>query len=87
MQLICLYSAFIRLLCEPHHRRIRPIMVLLFLLQVVMEYDGVVVEDTSDLQSRAWQKTAEQEGRRIPLQFQLQRAEGMKNDQVCQSPP
>ena len=47
-----------------------------------MEYDGVVVEDTSDLQRKAWQKTAEEEGRRIPPQFLLQRAEGMKNDQV-----
>lgn len=47
-----------------------------------MEYDGVVVEDTSDLQRKAWQKIAQEEGKRLPLQFQLQRAEGMKNDQV-----
>lgn len=51
-------------------------------LQVVMEYDGVVVEDTSDIQRKAWQKMAEEEGKRAPPQFLLQRAEGMKNDQV-----
>ena len=50
--------------------------------QVVMEYDGVVVEDTSHLQRMAWQKVAEEEGRSIPPLFLLQRAEGMKNDQV-----
>lgn len=47
-----------------------------------MEYDGVVVEDTSDIQRKAWQKMAEEEGKRAPPQFLLQRAEGMKNDQV-----
>jgi HAD superfamily hydrolase (TIGR01509 family) len=49
---------------------------------VVMEYDGVVVEDTSHLQRKAWQKVAEEEGRPVPPLFALQRAEGMKNDQV-----
>ena len=53
--------------------------------QVVMEYDGVVVEDTSHLQRMAWQKVAEEEGRSIPPLFLLQRAEGMKNDQVMPS--
>lgn len=48
-----------------------------------MEYDGVIVEDTSDIQRKAWQQMAEEEGKRAPPQFLLQRAEGMKNDQVC----
>lgn len=47
-----------------------------------MEYDGVVVEDTSDLQRKAWLKLAEEEGKSLPPQFALRRAEGMKNDQV-----
>jgi len=47
-----------------------------------MEYDGVVVEDTSHLQRKAWQQVAEEEGRPVPPLFALQRAEGMKNDQV-----
>ena len=50
-----------------------------------MEYDGVVVEDTSDLQRKAWLRTAEEEGRSAPPQFALRRAEGMKNDQVMLS--
>ena len=48
-----------------------------------MEYDGVVVEDTSDLQRKAWLKVAEEEAKSPPPQFALRRAEGMKNDQVC----
>ena len=51
-------------------------------LQVVVEFEGVVVEDTSDLHSRAWVQLAEDEGKSRPLQFALKRAEGMKNDQV-----
>ena len=42
----------------------------------------MVVEDTSDIQRKAWQQMAEEEGKRAPPQFLLQRAEGMKNDQV-----
>ena len=53
------------------------------ILQVVVEFEGVVVEDTSDLHSRAWVQLAEDEGKSRPLQFALKRAEGMKNDQVC----
>lgn len=47
-----------------------------------MEYDGVVVEDTSDLQRKAWLQVAEEEGKPPPPQFALSRADGMKNDQV-----
>ena len=47
-----------------------------------MEYDGVVVEATSDLQRKAWLKVAELEGKNPPPMWQLNRAEGMKNNQV-----
>lgn len=50
--------------------------------QVLMEYDGVVVEDTSDLQRKAWLRLAEEEGKAHPPQFALRRADGMKNDQA-----
>ena len=52
-------------------------------LQVVVEFEGVVVEDTSDLHTKAWMQLADAEGKSRPLQFALQRAEGMKNEQVC----
>lgn len=51
-----------------------------------MEYDGVVVEDTSDLQRKAWLKVAELENKSLPPVFLLKRAEGMKNDQVMPPP-
>lgn len=51
-------------------------------MQVVVEFEGVIVEDTSDVHSKAWVQLAEDEGRSRPLQFALKRAEGMKNDQV-----
>ena len=51
-------------------------------MQVVVEFEGVVVEDTSDLHSKAWVQLATDEGKSRPLQFALKRAEGMKNDQV-----
>ncbi|CAL8466503.1 g6039 [Coccomyxa elongata] len=51
---------------------------------VVVEFDGVVVEDTSDLHTKAWLQLADEEGKSRPLQFALKRAEGMKNEQVVQ---
>lgn len=51
-------------------------------VQVVVEFEGVVVEDTSDVHSNAWVQLAADEGKSRPLQFALKRAEGMKNDQV-----
>ena len=51
-------------------------------MQVVVEFEGVVVEDTSDVHSKAWVQLADDEGKSRPLQFALKRAEGMKNDQV-----
>ena len=45
-----------------------------------------MVEDTSDLHSKAWVQLAADEGKSRPLQFALKRAEGMKNDQVRDIP-
>ena len=50
---------------------------------MVVEFEGVVVEDTSDLHTKAWMQLADAEGKPRPLQFALKRAEGMKNEQVC----
>jgi hypothetical protein len=50
--------------------------------QVVVEFEGVIVEDTSDLHSKAWLQLADEEGKGRPLQFALKKAEGMKNEQV-----
>ena len=55
-------------------------------MQVVVEFEGVVVEDTSDVHSKAWVQLAADEGKSRPLQFALKRAEGMKNDQVRDIP-
>ena len=66
---------------------LRALLIDLPPLQVVMEYEGVVVEDTSDLHTKAWLQVAQEEHRPAPLQFLLKRAEGMKNDQVYTRPP
>ncbi len=47
-----------------------------------MEFEGVVVEDTSDLHTKAWLALADEEGKPRPLLFALKRAEGMKNEQA-----
>lgn len=47
-----------------------------------MEYEGVVVEETSDIHRQAWLQLAEEEGKPIPLQWALKRADGMKAEQV-----
>jgi beta-phosphoglucomutase-like phosphatase (HAD superfamily) len=51
-------------------------------MQVVFEYEGVVVEDNARLHSEAWAQVAEEEDKPRPLHFALQRAQGMKNEQV-----
>lgn len=51
-----------------------------------MEFDGVVVEDTSDLHTKAWLQLSDEEGKSRPLQFALKRADGMKNEQVLDAP-
>ena len=49
---------------------------------VILEYEGVLVEDTSELHSRAWQMLGEEEGKPRPFAWALKRAEGMKSEQV-----
>eukprot|EP00270_Netrium_digitus_P013588 TRINITY_DN4529_c0_g2_i1.p1 TRINITY_DN4529_c0_g2~~TRINITY_DN4529_c0_g2_i1.p1 ORF type:complete len:421 (-),score=69.67 TRINITY_DN4529_c0_g2_i1:338-1600(-) len=49
---------------------------------VVVEWDGVMVEDDAALEAKAWAALAEEEGRPQPPAFMLRRAEGMKNEQV-----
>ena len=48
-----------------------------------MEYEGVVVEETSEHHHQAWRQLAKEEGKPIPLQFALKRSDGMKAEQVC----
>ena len=49
---------------------------------VILEYEGVLVEDTSDLHSKAWQMLGQEEGKPRPFNWALKRAEGMKSEQV-----
>ena len=49
---------------------------------VILEYEGVLVDDTSDLHSKAWQALGQEEGKPRPLHWALKRAEGMKSEQV-----
>lgn len=53
-------------------------------LAVVMEFEGLIVEDFGDLHQRAWQALAAEEGKPMPPGWMLRRAEGMKNEQVIQ---
>ena len=47
-----------------------------------MEYEGVVVEETTAFHHQAWRQLAEEEGKPAPLQWALKRASGMKAEQV-----
>lgn len=49
---------------------------------VILEYEGVIVEDTSELHSKAWEALSKEEGKSRPLHWALKRAEGMKSEQV-----
>ncbi|KAG0572762.1 hypothetical protein KC19_VG122800 [Ceratodon purpureus] len=49
---------------------------------VVMEWEGVIVEDDSFLERKAWTVLAEEESKRPPPAYMLGRAEGMKNEQA-----
>ena len=51
-------------------------------LAVIMEYEGLVVEDYSDLHQRAWESLSAEEGKPLPPGWMFKRAEGMKNEQV-----
>jgi HAD superfamily hydrolase (TIGR01509 family) len=50
----------------------------------IIEYEGIAVEDFSDLHTRAWQQLAVEEGKPQPFAWAMRRAEGMKNEQVVQ---
>eukprot|EP00891_Asterochloris_glomerata_P007008 jgi/Astpho2/7008/Aster-01862 len=49
---------------------------------VIMEYEGVLVEDTSELHSQAWEQLGREEQKARPLHHALKRAEGMKAEQA-----
>lgn len=51
-------------------------------LQVILEYEGVVVPDVSDLHDAAWASVAAAEGRPPPPRWALRRADGMKDGQA-----
>ncbi|KAL3153808.1 hypothetical protein ABBQ32_013389 [Trebouxia sp. C0010 RCD-2024] len=51
---------------------------------VILEYEGVLVEDTSELHSKAWQMLGDEEGKPRPFNWALKRAEGMKSEQTVQ---
>ncbi|KAH9568504.1 hypothetical protein CY35_03G080800 [Sphagnum magellanicum] len=51
-------------------------------LGVLLEWEGVIVEDDSDVERKAWAALAEEEGKRPPPTFVLNRVEGMKNEQA-----
>ncbi|CAM6087492.1 unnamed protein product [Calypogeia fissa] len=51
-------------------------------LGVILEWEGVIVEDDAELERNSWTALAEEEGRRPPPFFVLKRAEGMKNEQA-----
>lgn len=49
---------------------------------VIVEWEGVMVEDDSDIERAAWAMLAEEENKPQPMTFVLKRAEGMKSEQV-----
>jgi HAD superfamily hydrolase (TIGR01509 family) len=51
---------------------------------VILEYEGVLVEDTSELHQKAWEQLALEEDKARPLNWLLKKAQGMKPTQVVQ---
>lgn len=52
-------------------------------LAVIFEWEGVIVEDDDpELEYRAWEALAQEEGKSPPLAFVLRRIEGMKSEQA-----
>ena len=49
---------------------------------VIMEYEGVLVEDSSELHSQALEQLGREEQKARPLHHALKRAEGMKAEQA-----
>ncbi|KAJ4773687.1 Haloacid dehalogenase-like hydrolase superfamily protein [Rhynchospora pubera] len=51
-------------------------------LAVILEWEGVIVEDDPKIVKQAWLLLAEEEGKSPPPAFVLKRIEGMKNEQA-----
>ncbi|KAF3792612.1 Phosphorylated carbohydrates phosphatase [Nymphaea thermarum] len=51
-------------------------------LGVIFEMEGVIIEESSDLENRSWLMLAQEEGKQPPPGFILRRIEGMKNEQA-----
>lgn len=49
---------------------------------VIFEFEGVLVESAHGDHIKAWREVCRRQGADRP-QFMLERAEGMKNEQVC----
>ena len=49
---------------------------------VILEYEGVLVENAHDEHVQAWLELCKREGKSAPPRWQLNRLEGMKNEQV-----
>lgn len=51
-------------------------------LGAIFEWEGVIVEDSPDLEKQAWLALSQEEGKSPPPAFLLKRIEGMKNEQA-----
>lgn len=51
-------------------------------LTAIFEWEGVIVEDSPDLENQAWLSLANEEGKSPPPAFILRRIEGMKTEQA-----
>ncbi|KAL7123025.1 hypothetical protein ACP275_01G080200 [Erythranthe tilingii] len=51
-------------------------------LGVIFEWEGVLVEDSPDLEKQSWLSLSQEEGKSPPPTFVLRRIEGMKNEQA-----
>jgi 5-amino-6-(5-phospho-D-ribitylamino)uracil phosphatase len=49
---------------------------------VILEFEGVLVDSYHEAHRRAWVEMCEREKRAVPPRWMLDRAEGMKNEQV-----
>ncbi|XP_042510325.1 5-amino-6-(5-phospho-D-ribitylamino)uracil phosphatase, chloroplastic-like [Macadamia integrifolia] len=51
-------------------------------LGAIFEWEGVLIEDNTDIEKQAWLVLSEEEGKSPPPAFILKRIEGMKNEQA-----
>ncbi|XP_077241856.1 5-amino-6-(5-phospho-D-ribitylamino)uracil phosphatase, chloroplastic-like [Tasmannia lanceolata] len=51
-------------------------------LGAIFEWEGVIIEDNSDIERRSWLVLSQEEGKSAPPTFILRRIEGMKNEQA-----